>query len=260
MATSEAYLSGGILEIQNHSDFFPDSGMYSIVMQTADSFRNQIQHGGSFERLTVDDCLRAYSTQYVSARGDLLLVQNHVTADAVLGYSSYPDNSPSYDWACPAGSHRPCNPYNKTEVPSPDLWKPLGEIVHYCWSEKVEENCKVGFNLYFAITVMICNLIKVVGMFLTLRTQKQKALITLGDALESFSNKEDITTRGLCTYSTDQISLLWSWIDNDSDSLPKLLSPHGKPTFGVNSKKWRPKRWYWGSAATRTRWASCFVL
>ena len=42
-------------------------------------------------------------------------------------------------------------------------------------------------------------------MFLTFKKHKRGALITVGDAIGSFFDDEDATTRGLPIYSTDLI-------------------------------------------------------
>ena len=268
---SEDYLAGGTFNLSDFRlhdvlpvDLIIGSQRYdSIYNETKyylEGFRTQLKDRGAFERLNAEDCRRDYSTQYVSARGNLLLVQEMAASNAAYRIISHPLLYPSYMWACPWNSARPCNPYSKTEVPNIESWKPYGNTVLYCWSRKVEENCKVGFSLYFAITVMICNLIKVIAMFLTWKTHRQKALITLGDALESFLDKEDNTTRGLCTYSADQIKLLWNRIDDQSNLVAELTTPQERLIYGRESKQWHPKLWYWGRSATWKRWASCYAL
>ena len=274
MAATEEYLAGGPLYTGNSSDILRKIAAYDTLITTAETFRERIQKKGTFQKLSARDCLQAYSTQYVSTNGDLLLVQNAVGAEYYLGetastgyaasdgllYVSFPTTYPSYSWACPLGSQIPCNPQNKTETPSPDLWKPYGDIVQYCWSEKVKENCKVGFNMYFAIIVVTCNLVKVIGMFMTFKTHRQGALITLGDALESFLDKGDVTTSGIYIYSTDRMRYLWSWKNEIPHWATGLIPTREKLLREMQSKQWVSKRWYWGSAATGRRWICCFVL
>ncbi len=262
MAASEDYIRGGNLDTGNLQ-------VSNDSIETAQNFRDRIDRTASFERLSARDCMQAYSTQYVSARGDLLLVQNSQGADyspdgnrnysyagysEIMGppYASLPTTYPSYDWVCPSANRTICNP-------GPDLWNVNGSIVQYCWSEKAKENCQVRFSLYFAITVIICNLVKAISMFMTLKTHNQGALITFGDAIESFLDKEDVTTRGLSIYSADRIHLLWNWIDIESKWVSKLSLPCEKILMEMKSKHWEPKRWYWASAATRKRWALCFA-
>ena len=45
------------------------------LVQTAFKFREQIQYSGRFENLTAKQCAEAYSQQFVSGHGDLLLIQ-----------------------------------------------------------------------------------------------------------------------------------------------------------------------------------------
>lgn len=275
MVASEDFLRGGYLDNGN----LPVS---SDSEETARNFRARIDRTASIEILSARDCMQAYSTQYVSARGDLLLVQNSPGTNYFPGADYYPDGDyspgatqyysstsyseiptppyfslpttyPSYYWVCPSGNRTICNP-------SPDLWNVTGSIVQYCWSEKTKENCKVCFSLYFAITVIICNFVKVISMFMTFKTHKHGALVTLGDGIESFLDKEDITTRGLGIYSTDRIQLLWNWDANKSQTLSDLTPSYEKLFLEMNSKQWKPKSWYWGSAATRKRWAICFAM
>ena len=307
MATTEDYLSGGPFDLAGNLSHSLAENTYHDINQTAENFRERFR---DFERLSVQNCFQAYSTQYLSARGDLLLVQKKVgkeyyqigaanelfdsdgysIPDYVLDssrrsypnyaysnglpYVSQPTNYPSYEWACPLDSLIPCNPGNKTETRSPDRWEPYGDIVQYCWSENVEEICKIGFCLNFAITVMICNFVKVTGMFLTFKMHKKGALITTGDAIESFLEKEDVTTRGLCTYSTDRIRRLWGW--NDSIKWPgpevnielatclgmdhEWLLGKSKEWDELQFKQWESRHWYWGSSATRKRWVGCLAL
>ena len=290
MVASEDFLAGGNYNIDTTPPYgHPISNdSFRNLTQIAEQFRDRL---GSFEKLSARDCFQTYSTQYVSTRGDLLLVQNHVGQEYIVDsaiphsipdyvssilqpesppsirtwfdyenntgfpYLSVPIRYPSYDWVCPLNSQNPCDPRNRTEIPSPDTWQPYGDRVQYCWSEKVEENCRVGFSLYFAIVVMVCNFVKVIGMFLTLKTHKRSALITVGDAIESFLDDEDVTTRGLCSQSTDLIQLLWSW-----KNVSELALPHEKLLHDVQSMQWEPKRRYWGGSATRKRWVGCFGM
>lgn len=285
MAASEDYLRGGDYDTSNLRDFIPGNDTYNNIMETAKSFRDRIDKTASFERLSVRDCIQAYSTQYVSTRGDLLLVQNRLGANYFrdgtynspmdslsyttpstfsedyfdysesrgLPYVSLPITYPSYEWMCPSGGPILCDP-------NPDLWKPYGDIVQYCWSEKATEFCETRFSLYLAFTVIICNFVKVISMFMTFKTHKHGALITLRDAIESFLDKEDQCTRGLSICSTDCIQLLWNWKDNQSKVASMLTLPCDTLLKEMKSEQWERKCWYWGSAATRKRWAVCFAM
>ncbi len=100
-----------------------------------------------------------------------------------------------------------------------------------------KENCEVRFSLYIAITVITYDLVKAISMFTTLKTHKQGALITFGDAIESFLDKEDVTTCGLSIYSADRIHLLWNWEDFESKVVSKLSLPCEKILMEMKSKQ-----------------------
>ncbi len=309
MAASEKFLEGSEYDISNLSSLDGPDGTLKDLVETANNFRNRIKVPGLFRHLSARDCLAVYATQYVSTRGDVLLVQNHTRVEFyknptsyssdpseeghtpfsyILGpssltpytpmgppvrsyedyarknglpYLSSPVVYPSYDWQCPQGSPKPCHPENRTVIPDPDDWRPYGDKVQYCWSENVVENCKLSFNLDFAVIVMLCNLCKVIGMFLTYKTHKQWALITLGDAIESFLDRPDDSTLGLCIYSTDRIQLIWGWGGGSPYNLvPELMSAKDQSLLDISSKQWRPRSRYWAAAPNRRRWACCFIL
>ena len=308
MAASEEFLNGSEYDISNLSSLDDSNGTLKDIVETAKDFRDRIKVPGLFRQLNARDCLTVYGTQYVSTRGDVLLVQNHTSVEFYknstsyscdsseirhaafsyilsptsmtpytwmepvrsyedyactngLPYQSRPMVYPSYDWQCPQGSPKPCHPENKTVIPDPDDWRPYGDKVQYCWSENVVDNCKLSFNLDFAVVVMICNLCKVIGMFLTYKTHKQWALITLGDAIESFLDRPDDSTLGLCIYSTDRIQLIWGWGGGSSyNSVPLFTNAKEKSLLDHDSKQWSPRSQYWAAAANRRRWACCFIL
>ena len=228
--------------------------------ESLENFRQRILNSGRFERLSTRECLKAYSTQYVSARGNVFLVQDQVmysTLSISGPYLSSPTDYPSYTWQCPWQSQADCNPYNKTQIKDMDLWSPFGEVVRYCWSELSKENCKLNFDLDFALIVMSCNLIKIICMFLTLRKHKRSALITIGDAIQSFLDCPDPTTKGLCTISTDRMVSLWEW---RCTFAPELMLAKKRFLLDVECQKWTPKRRRWSSSVTGGRWYVCYIL
>lgn len=106
----------------------------------------------------------------------------------------------------------------------------------------MEEQCKLNFSLEIALIVIACKLTKVVCMFFTVWKRRDSALVTLGDAIESFLETPDSSTRGLCMFSSDVMKLLWTWEDN-------LLDEFGptRTDFLEDAKilKWKPKCRYW---------------
>ncbi len=77
-------------------------------------------------------------------------------------------------------------------------------------------------------------------MSLTYRTHKQWALITLGDAIESFLDRPDNFTSGLSIYSTDRIQLLWSRGTGPTDFVSDLMLQKDNSLLDSRSKRWIP--------------------
>ena len=59
----------------NYTDFYRFGDRTQELIHTAINFREQIQNSGHFENLTVQQCAEAYSQQFLSDHGDLLLIQ-----------------------------------------------------------------------------------------------------------------------------------------------------------------------------------------
>lgn len=260
------------------------------------------------ERLSTFECLKEYNTQYLSSRGDVLVVQAEVVspllvfneswshidstghylgegtaADVdvsnsfragiperlisiykVLPSQSQPSDYPSHKWQCnPVESDQTCVP---PEVSPQVPWSPFGSPVHYCLSENVPERCQLNWSLQFAIIVVVSNLAKVVCMFLTLWRHDIPALITIGDAIQSFLDRPDPYTRGCCVYSDHLIQLLMQWeadvpvVMPFSSSATVLNHTRDKFLKDPKSRQWRPPRRRWWSAVPIFRWVLCIFL
>jgi hypothetical protein len=75
---------------------------------------------------------------------------------------------------------------------------PFGNRVIYCMAEKLEESCKLIFNMDLAITVIVLNLVKAILMTFLVFSMKESPIMTIGDAISSFLQVEDETTIGMC--------------------------------------------------------------
>lgn len=79
--------------------------------------------------------------------------------------------------------------------------------VDYCLSQKVEEECQLLFSLPICIIVILCNIIKVVCMFMTAHDGRKEIFLTVGDAISSFLSRPDSTTEGQCLLSKENFSM-----------------------------------------------------
>lgn len=83
-------------------------------------------------------------------------------------------------------------------------WIVAGFDIDYCLSEEMPGECALNVGLPFLLTVVTCNLVKLLALIAALRTIKEDPLITIGDAMASFIKRPDESSRGLC---------LWSWTE-----------------------------------------------
>ncbi|KAL8830602.1 MAG: hypothetical protein Q9170_005667 [Blastenia crenularia] len=253
-----------------NEDFF-SSGVYNTtyltgaadvdrmkVVGTANDIFARLSRMGNFETLSPHECFEAYHTQYMSSRGDVLVVQQEPISPTEVWVPSGQTynqslNSETYlgsgfspylytadqEILVPSTKHIPyqsdptqypsyewqCTPlYNKTcslDRPRTDgsfTWGPYGNATRSCLSEKVVEQCKLNYSLQFAVIVVIFNLAKVICMFLTLWRHDPSVLITIGDAIQSFLDRPDTSTQGFCAYSDHHIQLLVQWQKSGSRS------------------------------------------
>ncbi|KAL4812585.1 hypothetical protein BDW67DRAFT_193579 [Aspergillus spinulosporus] len=65
-----------------------------------------------------------------------------------------------------------------------------------CMTSDAEQHCQPYFSLPICIAVIACNIIKVLCMYMTAKTDRREIFLTIGDPLSSFLDKPDATTRG----------------------------------------------------------------
>ena len=176
-------------------------------------------------KLEPEACAEAYSQQYVSKYGDVLLVEKSRRlspsssdlkdlAARLKSRKVSPIIYPSYDWLCSksatnASSPEECIYSVRNAIATGDSWAPMGKQVLYCRAESTPELCTLSFNTHLAYIVLASNFVKALCMFITLRLHNEPALMTVGDAIESFLNRPDDTTCGLCLHSA--ATLHWKW-------------------------------------------------
>ena len=73
-----------------------------------------------------------------------------------------------------------------------------GFHVAYGLSTHVPQSSSIQIARVFMIVVIICNLLKTVAIFFTLRDSFSQQILTLGDAVSSYLESPDISTLGAC--------------------------------------------------------------
>ncbi len=158
---------------------------------------------GSYQRLEKTSCIKEYGKQYLSTRRDVILVAkiNSTDGNDILGYRySTPEWDPfipkdPFNWICDSEK-----PYcNINSVLRSSEWVVHDDVaVDYCLSQSVPEHCQFYFNSAIMVAVILSNLIKLICMCIAAAKHGESTLVTLGDAIASFLELPDTTTRGMC--------------------------------------------------------------
>ena len=109
----------------------------------------------------------------------------------------------------------------------------IGYTIDHCLSEKINAQCEFEANFIVVVIVACCNIVKAsVMLYVALRLRGQP-LITVGDAVESFLDEPDPTTRSLCLATQAEIRTKF----------------HGGIMFQKRSSQWKDavsgRRWFW---------------
>lgn len=139
-------------------------------------------------------------------------------------------------------------------------WTIIDYKIDYCLARITEPHCKLQLSLYIMIPVMICNLIKAASMFWTLFFQREITLVTFGDALASWLDKPDNSTRYRCLMGKAEFTSSQKQRrtqDADYESVPTHISQDytPQPTMFSNTRVHR-----WSNAVSSIRWRTTMVL
>lgn len=119
------------------------------------------------------------------------------------------------------------------EIVNPPL---PGFSVDYCLSQKVDEKCQLLFSLPMCLTVILCNIVKIVCMLMTAHDDRKEIFLTVGDAISSFLRRPDMITKDRCLLSRRNISGKgpYRWALADQYRLPPQPT-----TFWPRRRRWK---------------------
>jgi hypothetical protein len=117
-----------------------------------------------------------------------------------------------------------CEPAPKNSTLG-SLCKSRAWPVDYCLSESGEPHCKLHFESSIAITVIVLNVLKALLMFYIAFGVHEEPLLTIGDAVASFLQDNDVFTRSMCLASASD----FKW----------------KKGSSTGAKKWRKESHRW---------------
>ncbi|KAF9060837.1 hypothetical protein BDP27DRAFT_1429601 [Rhodocollybia butyracea] len=131
---------------------------------------------------------------------------------------------------------------------STESLKPISESleVMYCLSKTTASRCQLQFNLPLLAIVVAFNIVKVTCMAMVAIRMCDNPLVTLGDAVASFTNSPEPLTKDMCLASQSYLES----IDKNQDTTSPLMA--------YQSEKTR-----WMTMASRRHWVmigSLFLL
>ncbi len=273
---NEAFVKGGPQSAYNEKNF-PE----------LKSIQNRARY---WDRLEQAECIDAYATEYLDTRRNLVIVVTdykmsmNTSVKRVLHNSFRGSNFEPYGWICDAyrvshyidpssGQGLHCTTLVIDRVKAERLVM-HGWHIDYCLSERVAGKCRVSFSLSIMIVVMVCNVGKALLMFHIAFRLKDKPLVTIGDAIDSFSNNSDHTTREMCLNSKESIRAgeilrCSSKIASHSEAAItgydvatgiQLREVEFSRTWKAGPIKYEPRVKGWFSAVTRRRGVACLAL
>ncbi|KAI4193318.1 MAG: hypothetical protein LQ350_008378 [Teloschistes chrysophthalmus] len=209
----------------------------------------------TWKKLDNDDCIKTYAQTYIQGHGDVVMITPALNSSVPMlsvtsvGIFSTAGNS-GWDWMCSHYRALECTQEDLRETPS--RWTLNDTLylsstflyseeypVQYCLSEPVQERCAMQLSVIIMIVVILCNAVKVLCMFLTLWHQRSAPLVTIGDAIQSFLQEPDLTTKDMC----------WA----DKNSFPTR-------NWKGSAKPWQSQKHLWFASASTKRWLACNLL
>ena len=81
----------------------------------------------------------------------------------------------------------------------------FGMHINSAYSQKLSDGSKVQVALPFIAIVILCNILKIIAMYMVTYRMPRHVLVTTGDAIASFLQRSDPATLGFCLSTESQI-------------------------------------------------------
>lgn len=150
-----------------------------------------------------------------------------------------------------------------------------------CLSQRAVEKCRLMFSLPISLTVIGCNIVKVVCMFLAAKENRHDVFLNVGDAVASYLRRPDPNTAGRCLLSKRAVKMRCglggssSWskpvsqearfvrrtrYDRISSPSESQKAPDSVPDDRGAPVKFEPARSRWYQATSKRRWLIVLLL
>jgi hypothetical protein len=191
--------------LQNLTADDPDHDYYQAIQDTL--LDEQYLDASRFENISATECFSRYTSLFIRAGNGFAVVpiassngyDNSSLVDVVGGTGQLEfGNDFITDISCKFTPIRGCVP-------------PFSSHLHFadCLSEISPERCQVQLNQNIMYIVIACNVLKAALMFMVLEWMNYETIVTIGDAIETFIRKPDVTTKDCCLTASRTVKQLW---------------------------------------------------
>lgn len=183
----------------------------------------------SYTRLDQESCIKIYSNDLLTDHTYVVAVTSDTNAtnsifiwgDAVI----WSDGSdPPSSWICSQdGDANPVACDASSLLRDASSWTVHGHPIQYCLSLPVTQSCQLQFSVRIMAIVLVCNAIKLLTALYVLfgmTSFTSEAMLTVGDALQSFLVRNDVHTKDKCLAGENEFPAYWWW----SKRGPRILS------------------------------------
>ncbi|KAL3475755.1 hypothetical protein BJX99DRAFT_259191 [Aspergillus californicus] len=234
---------------------YGDYGTSWETMQSANSAQRMVQsaHAGNLTRLTPQDCITAYATDWQSKYGSVALISSEFNGSRSAVHFVMEQLAPRpvdseldpLGWICQETTYLPDADIRcqskieqvKEKANSTEGWVVDGYKVDYCLVEQTPEMCTLEYSLPLSILVLATNFVKIGLILLTILILRANPLLTLGDSIASFLDRPDDSSRGISLLTRD------------------VVVAKGQPVFKEDIPEYDPqprRRW---TSVSKERWA-----
>ncbi|KAF2870435.1 hypothetical protein BDV95DRAFT_496366 [Massariosphaeria phaeospora] len=179
-----------------------------------------VSKSAEFVRMEPLECMQIYTSGFMQLYGDVVVVSSRSDVDSPIIWTRYPQRSlgtpqmathpDPFHWVCHdllGSDSRICSlDISLDYFNSGGNWTVYHNPVDYCMARVIPDTCQLQFNEFLMLAVVIFSAIKVIIVgYLALSRPADRFLRTLGDAIASFLEKEDPTTKHMCLVSSVQV-------------------------------------------------------
>ncbi|KAI9375094.1 hypothetical protein BJX61DRAFT_531845 [Aspergillus egyptiacus] len=131
----------------------------------------------------------------------------------------------------------------------------------HCLVKPIKGDCELYFNLPICLAVIACNIVKLICMCLAGKSRHREILLTVGDALASFLDYPDVTTKDKCLMSRMDFAnhsvqtshpIHRTVAASSSNPLIILRAEQQMPESAYS--RIRPRKKRWSHAVSRCEW------